>query len=229
MGTGCVKAGGNYAADLEPVHAAHKLGYNTTLYLDAREKRYVEEFSVCNFIGITHDGKYVTPASSTILASTTNIMLQQLAKDRGMTVEVRPVDFDKEISSFKEVGMCGTAAVVVKCASITRGDKVYEFTNFDTISSLRAELTGIQCGEVEDKFGWLVEVGNVYDEAAPEFPALAIESAVPKMVDSEAKGTVQQLGYEALHGMERFLLNHVVQTAEPGNPESVLAPMDDFW
>merc|ERR1719235_452372 len=39
MGTGNVKAGGNYAADLQPVHAAHKLGYNTTLYLDAKEKR----------------------------------------------------------------------------------------------------------------------------------------------------------------------------------------------
>merc|ERR1719456_329270 len=44
-GTGNMKAGGNYAADLQPVHKAHKLGYNTTLYLDAKERRYVEEFS----------------------------------------------------------------------------------------------------------------------------------------------------------------------------------------
>merc|ERR1719188_2923180 len=73
-GTGAVKAAGNYAADLEPVHSAKELGFGTTLYLDAKERRYVEEFSVCNFVGITKDGKYVTPSSDAILASTTNRM-----------------------------------------------------------------------------------------------------------------------------------------------------------
>jgi branched-chain amino acid aminotransferase len=228
-GTGGVKAAGNYAADLAPVHTAHKSGFNTTLYLDAKERKYVEEFSVCNFVGITHDNRYITPKSETILASTTNRMLQQLAKERGMIVEERPIEFEKEIHTFKEVGMCGTAAVVVKVQSIQHGDKVYDFDNFDTISSLRAELTGIQCGEVEDKFGWMVEVGDVYDEAAPSFPALAIESAAPKMVDSEAIGSIQKLGREALHGSERTLLKYVVKHAEPGNPNSVLKVMDDFW
>jgi branched-chain amino acid aminotransferase len=228
-GTGGVKAAGNYAADLMPVHTAHKSGYNTTLYLDAKERKYIEEFSVCNFVGITHDNKYVTPKSETILASTTNKMMQQLAKDRGMTVENRPIDFEKEIGTFKEVGMCGTAAVVVKVQEIQHGDKLYEFDTFDTISSLRAELTGIQCGDVADKYGWMVEVGDVYDEAAPSFPALAIESAAPKMVDLEAKGTIQKQGREALHGSERKLLKYVVKHAEPGNPNSVLSAMDDFW
>eukprot|EP01048_Picozoa_sp_COSAG05_P013663 COSAG05_NODE_1475_length_4782_cov_16.988682_3_plen_141_part_00 len=50
-GTGNVKAGGNYAADLLPVHAAQAEGFGTTLYLDATEHRYIEEFSVANFIG----------------------------------------------------------------------------------------------------------------------------------------------------------------------------------
>ena len=54
-GLGAVKAAGNYAADLSPVHGAHAKGYNTTLYLDAKERKYVEEFSVCNFVGITKD------------------------------------------------------------------------------------------------------------------------------------------------------------------------------
>merc|ERR1719421_1238261 len=121
---GHVKAAGNYAADLYPVHSAHRQGYNTTLYLDAKNKQYVEEFSVCNFIGITKDGRYVTPKSETILVSTTNRMLQQLAEDRGMIVEQRPIHFDSEIGSFKEVGMCGTAAVVVKVGEIHRGDQV---------------------------------------------------------------------------------------------------------
>jgi branched-chain amino acid aminotransferase len=228
-GTGAVKAAGNYAADLFPVHDAHKKGFNTTLYLDAKERRYIEEFSVANFVGITHDGRFVTPKSDTILASTTNIMLQQLAKDRGLIVENRPVDFLEEIQNFKEVGMCGTAAVVVKCESITCGDKTYEFDSFDTIASLRNELTGIQCGEVVDKFGWMTEVCDAYDDKAPSLPNLTVESATPGMIEAEAKGTVQKLGSETLHGYERSLLEYVVQHSKPGNPDSVLSAMDAFW
>lgn len=52
-GLGAVKAAGNYAADIAPVHQAHGNGYNTTLYLDAKERKFIEEFSVCNFVGIT--------------------------------------------------------------------------------------------------------------------------------------------------------------------------------
>ena len=62
-GTGAVKAGGNYAADLLPLKIAKEGGFGTTLYLDAAEQRYVEEFSVSNFIGISGDGAYCTPAS----------------------------------------------------------------------------------------------------------------------------------------------------------------------
>jgi len=227
-GLGNVKAAGNYAADIAPVHKAHGDGYNTTLYLDAKDRKYVEEFSVCNFVGITKDGRYVTPKSDTILASTTNIMLQQLAKDRGMIVENRPIDFEKEIGEFKEVGMCGTAAVVVKVKSITHGDKVHEFDGFDTIASLREEFTQIQCGELPDKHGWMVQVCDVVDDS-PELISSSAESFAPQMVTAEAKGTVQKLGAEAMHGVERSLLRHVVATAEPGNPESVINAMDAFW
>ncbi len=154
-GTGAVKAAGNYAADLSPVHTAQADGYNTTLYLDAKEQRYVEEFSVANFIGITKEGVYVTPSSSTILASTTNELLMDIARSKGMRVEQRPVDFDAEIEEFAEIGMCGTAAVVVRVESITRARETFTFDQFGTIGDLRATLTGIQHGEVEDTFGFM--------------------------------------------------------------------------
>lgn len=157
-GTGAVKAAGNYAADLEPVHSAKELGFGTTLYLDAKERRYVEEFSVCNFVGITKDGRYVTPKSEAILASTTNRMLQQLAEDEGMQVEQRPVDFDAEIEDFAEIGMVGTAAVVVRVKSIQRGGKVFNFDTFDTLSRLRTKFTSIQCGDLPDIHNWMVDV-----------------------------------------------------------------------
>lgn len=228
-GTGWVKAAGNYAADLKPVHDAHKAGFNTTLYLDAKERRFVEEFSVANFIGITHDGRYVTPKSDTILASTTNKMLMDLARARGMVVEERPVEFLKEVANFKEIGMCGTAAVVVKVQSITCGDKTFEFDDFSTIGALRSELTAIQHGEAEDRFGWMVDVCDVFDESLPMLPTLPVNSLAQSMITAEAKGSVQKVGPETLHGHERNLLEYIVNNAQPNDPDSVLAAMDTFW
>lgn len=158
QGTGAVKAAGNYAADLYPVHEAKAQGYGTTLYLDAKERRYIEEFSVCNFVGITKEATFVTPTADSILSSTTNKMLQKLALDEGMKVEQRPIDYDKEIESFEEIGMVGTAAVVVRVKSITRGHKVYRTRQFDRLANLRARFTGIQCGEYPDTHGWMKEV-----------------------------------------------------------------------
>jgi len=159
-GTGAVKAAGNYAADLDPVHTAKERGFQTTLYLDAKERRYIEEFSVCNFVGITKDGTYVTPTATSILGSTTNRMLQQLALDEGIKVEQRPVDFDAEIENFVEVGMVGTAAVVVKVRSITRGEKVFRTDRFDTLSRLRERFTAIQRGDAPDVHNWMYEISN---------------------------------------------------------------------
>ena len=64
--------------------------------------------------------------------------------------------------------MCGTAAVVVKVNSISHGSKTMSFEDFDTISELRGQLTGIQCGEVEDKHGWMKEVCDVVNDSIPE-------------------------------------------------------------
>lgn len=161
LGTGSVKAAGNYAADLEPVHSAKGQGFGTTLYLDAKERRYIEEFSVCNFVGITKDGVYVTPTATSILASNTNKMLMSLARDEGLRVEQRPIDFDAEIENFAEVGMVGTAAVVVRVKTIQRKDRVYEFGPFDTLKRLRSRFVAIQNGESPDTFGWMKEVCDV--------------------------------------------------------------------
>ena len=156
-GTGDVKAGGNYAADLLPLKIAKAEGFGTTLYLDAAEQKYVEEFSVSNFLGIDKTGAYCTPASGSILPSITNKMLMQLAKDKGLDVQPRLIRYD-EVPDFREVGACGTATVCVPIASITDGEVVHEFGGFSVLNELREELVGIQLGEREDKHGWMREV-----------------------------------------------------------------------
>jgi hypothetical protein len=92
-GTGHVKAGGNYAADLVPSFKAKAQGYPIALYLDALTHTYIEEFSTSNFIAITSDGKFVTPASPSVLDSVTNRTLGLAAQDLGLIAERRPITF----------------------------------------------------------------------------------------------------------------------------------------
>lgn len=110
LGTGRFKVGGNYAASLRANQLAHAKGYASEFYLDAKEKKYIDECGAANFFGIKGN-KYITPRSSSILPSVTNRSLQQLAKDMGMEVEVRPVP-EEELLTFDEAGACGTAAVI---------------------------------------------------------------------------------------------------------------------
>ncbi len=161
-GVGHIKAAGNYAASLEPHQLSHDMGYAVELYLDAKEHRFVEEFGTSNFIGISGDGKtFVTPKSTSILASVTNACLQQLARDMGLRVEIRPVSFD-ELERFSEVGACGTAVVITPVNEITRGNQVLRIGPADgcgpVLQELYRRMTAIQYGEAPDIHGWTVKV-----------------------------------------------------------------------
>jgi len=154
-GTGSVKAGGNYAADLLPLDTAKKHGFTTTLYTDAVQHKYIEEFSVSNFVGIKH-GRFVTPSSASVLPSITNAMLQQLAKDLAIPVEVRPVDI-AELKDFDEVGGCGTAVVLAWVKSITLGydGETIEYAKLEVLAQLKARLEAIQRGDYPDVHNWM--------------------------------------------------------------------------
>ena len=90
LGTGHLKVGGNYAASMSSVFEAHEHGYATALYLDAKEKKYIDECGPANFFAIK-DNTYITPESTSILPSITNKSLQEIAKSMGMKVEKRAV------------------------------------------------------------------------------------------------------------------------------------------
>ena len=156
-GTGDVKAGGNYAADLLPLKVAKAGGFGTTLYLDAAEHKYIEEFSVSNLVGISKDGSFCTPKSDSILQSITNKMLMTIAADRGLRVEERPITWT-ELQTFQEVGACGTATVVAPIASVSEGERRVDFGGFKDLNEIRLQLLRIQHGEQEDTHGWMKEV-----------------------------------------------------------------------
>ncbi|MDR2693766.1 MAG: branched-chain amino acid aminotransferase [Chitinispirillales bacterium] len=163
LGVGNVKVAGNYAAGMYGDFEGKHKGYPICLYLDSACHRYIDEFGTSNFFGITKDDRYVTPDSGSILPSITNRSLQTIAESMGLKVERRKIDIE-ELPDFKEIGACGTAAVITPVYSVTRGDKVYTFGKEneagETLTRLFKEIQGIQYGELEDKYGWMLPVGK---------------------------------------------------------------------
>ena len=157
-GTGRWKVGGNYAASLEAGEKAHELGYSAVLYLDPKEKKYIDECGPANFLAIK-DGKYITPASESILPSITNMSLQQIAKDMGIEVECRQIPLE-ELETIQEAAACGTAAVASPIGEIhdLDLDKKYIISKNGEpgpiVTALYNKLRGIQLGEEEDIHGW---------------------------------------------------------------------------
>jgi branched-chain amino acid aminotransferase len=162
LGTGTYKVGGNYAASLVAGQKAHAMGYSAVFYLDAKEKKYIDECGAANFFGIKNN-TYITPESASILPSITNKSLIQLAQDMGMKVERRPVPY-QELETFEEAGACGTAAVISPIQRIDDPEmnKSYVFSadgKPGTISEkLYNKLRAIQYGEEEDVHDWVTIV-----------------------------------------------------------------------
>ena len=161
FGTGQAKVGGNYAASLKPGQVAKKQGYSINLFTDPRENKYVDEFGTSNFIGITANGEYKTPSSSSILGSITNDSLQALAADMGLTVIKAPILLES-LQQFVEVGACGTAAVITPISAVHYREQIFRFGSPSQagpmLTQLYQQLQGIQYGEVEDRHGWLLPV-----------------------------------------------------------------------
>ncbi len=138
----------------------HTNSDSAVLYLDPKEKKYLDECGPANFYAIK-DGKYITPASDSILQSITNDSLMQLASDMGLEVERRHITLD-EIPEFSEAAACGTAAVCSPVGEIHDLDtgKKYIVSKDGkagpVTQKLYDTLNGIRLGEVDDTHGWNV-------------------------------------------------------------------------
>lgn len=175
LGTGTMKVGGNYAASLKPGSLGKKMGYSAVLYLDAKEKKYIDECGPANFFAIK-DNKYITPKSTSILPSITNKSLQQLAQDMGLTIERRQIP-EEELSTFEEAAECGTAAVISPISRIDDYDlkdpakegpynpddfqcnKTYKYADDGKVGpvceKLYHKLRAIQYGDEPDTHNWV--------------------------------------------------------------------------
>jgi branched-chain amino acid aminotransferase len=157
-GTGRYKIGGNYAASLRAIVRAHDEGFGNVLFLDAKEKKYIDECGPANFFGIKNN-TYITPLSDSILPSITNKSLLALAESMGIKTERRAIPVE-ELAEFEEVGACGTAAVISPISKIVDADanRIYEYCKDGkpgpVSMKLYQKLVGIQYGDEPDTFGW---------------------------------------------------------------------------
>jgi len=166
-GTGAAKCGGNYAASLVALAEAGANDCEQVVFLDAVQRRFVDELGGMNVFYVYDDGTLVTPElTGTILPGITRDSVITLARHRGHTVVERPVSFDEwradaASGRLREVFACGTAAVLTPVGVVrwpggefaVAGGEPGELT-----MSLRSQLVDIQRGRAADPFGWVHRV-----------------------------------------------------------------------
>lgn len=165
-GTGNTKAAGNYAASLYASRIATNMGYTQVLWLDAREKKYVEEVGTSNIFFFIGD-ELITPAlTGTILPGVTRNSVIQLARHFGIKVVERQLSIDEVITASQkgtltEVFASGTAAIVSPVGQIYFRGREYIINGGKTgplAEKLYNEILQIQYGLKEDEFSWRVKI-----------------------------------------------------------------------
>jgi branched-chain amino acid aminotransferase len=163
-GTGAAKCGGNYAASLIAQAEAIKHGCDQVVFLDAAERRWVEELGGMNIFFVFDDGSLVTPPlGGAILPGITRDSLIALARREGREVREECYSIDqwrKDAASgrLREVFACGTAAVVSPIGEIKARDGGFTIGNGGggpITDDLKAKLVGVQRGDAADDGGWV--------------------------------------------------------------------------
>jgi len=162
-GTGYAKTCCNYAGTMKPAKETKAKGFAQIIYLDAAKMEYIDEVGTANFFAMI-DGKLATPKlTGTILPGITRKSVLELAnKKLGLEVEERAISY-KELfkDSCTEVFCTGTAAVITPIGSVALEDQKRVWNNGnpgENTVKLYDLLTGIQRKEIEDEFGWVVDV-----------------------------------------------------------------------
>ena len=166
-GTGAAKTGGNYAASLVPTGEAFARGHDQVLFLDAVEKKWVEELGGMNLFFVMRDRRVITPPlTGTILPGITRESLITLLREEDREVREEPYSIhqwraDAASGDLVEVMACGTAAVVTPVGKVDSAEGEFVIGNGgpgELTSKIREKLVGIQRGNVDDTHGWVKRI-----------------------------------------------------------------------
>lgn len=167
-GVGAAKAGGNYAASLMAARDAKKRGYAQVLWLDACQKKYVEEVGTMNVFFRIGNTVITPPLGGTILPGITRDSAIKILEGQGVRVEQRPLSIDEIIGAHDkgellEVFGTGTAASISPVGALGLEDRILTINEGrvgEVSTNLFKSITDIQYGRTPDSFGWTVEISN---------------------------------------------------------------------
>ncbi|MHA2504398.1 MAG: branched-chain amino acid aminotransferase [Candidatus Kariarchaeaceae archaeon] len=165
-GTGSAKASSNYAGSLLASTMAKSEGYDQVLWLDAMERKYIEEVGAMNIAFVINDSIYSTSPRGTILDGVTRRSVKVLAEQRGYKFIEDRITIDSVIEKIKngeltEIFGIGTAAVISPVGLLGYNGEKLTINNNEVgpvAKDLYDALTGIQYGRIDDSFGWMVDV-----------------------------------------------------------------------
>ena len=165
-GTGFAKCGGNYAGSIAAQEKAAKLGYTQVLWLDGVHRRYVEEVGTMNVMFVIDNEVYTAPIDGTVLPGVTRDSIIHILKDWGIKVNEVALDINDLMQAAREGRLqegfgTGTAAVISPIGELNYKGEIVTINNFKTgelTQKLYDTLTGIQWGNLEDKYNWTYEV-----------------------------------------------------------------------
>jgi branched-chain amino acid aminotransferase len=165
-GVGEAKTAGNYAAGLIAQVEAHEKGYTQVLWLDGVYRKYIEEVGSMNVFFVINGVVHTPELNGSILNGITRSSIIHLLKHWQIPVEERRISIDELVAAIKDGSLTegfgtGTAAVISPIGELYWEEEALQINRGQTgelSSKLYATLTGIQTGEIEDPFNWMVEV-----------------------------------------------------------------------
>lgn len=166
-GIGFTKAAGNYGASMYPTLKIREMGYDQILWTDGFEHKYVQEIGTMNVFFVLGD-KVVTPdlQAGTILEGVTRDSVITLLREKGVTVEERPISIDELKEAYKagllkEAFGTGTAASIAPIAELTIHDDhmvLPAVEQWEIANWVKSEMNDIRYGRKEDTHGWIFKV-----------------------------------------------------------------------
>ena len=164
-GVGFAKAAGNYAGQFYPTKLANDEGFDQVIWTDANEHNYLEEAGTMNIFFRINNKLITAPTTDTILDGVTRKSLIQIARDKGIDVEIRKLKVDElkdaaKKGTLKEIFGAGTAAVVSEINAFQHKGDLFKLdeVNDSYAKKLKSNLVGIQTNQLEDRHNWRFKV-----------------------------------------------------------------------
>ena len=165
-GTGSAKTGGNYAGSLLASKLAKSQGFSQVLWLDAKERKYVEEVGSMNIAFVLNDTIYTPPLSGSILEGITRKSVIQLSKDLNIPLKEEALSIETIVDEIQsgnltEIFGMGTAASIAPVGQIKYKNHTHTINNNEIgpiTKKIYNELIGIQYGLIEDRHNWMYKI-----------------------------------------------------------------------